>query len=84
MGYNSISPRRREMLKNIFRNKKMEALERRVQQLENLVGVLDERTLIEVELDYVPYFDPRFPVNSILAQVLSRLGLRLYKDGIIG
>ena len=61
----------------MFRNKRIEKLERRIDALERDALMLDERTVIEVRLDYNPYFDPRFPVNEILQKLISILGYEL-------
>ena len=57
----------------MFNNKKVAELERRVRKLEQCVERLEEKTEIEVELDYIPYFNPRISLKDAVISILSHL-----------
>jgi hypothetical protein len=56
--------------------------EYRLKNLEQRIEWLEGKTDIEVELDYVPYFNPRVPVNAIVGMILKYFNIQLAFDRV--
>lgn len=54
--------------------------ERRIKELEEQVKDLIEHTGLDMELDYVPYFTPRVPLDKVVAMLLRHLKIKLTGD----